>query len=89
MNEQKDGDYVTLLCSVSIPDVCRHKVKWVTGTDDIKPYGCSTSMRLPASDVKKLSYDKLKCEVTDGYNQQVQQFTFSTRSSGDIIINCF
>ncbi|XP_040920881.1 uncharacterized protein LOC121199931 [Toxotes jaculatrix] len=95
MTGRKDYDKVTLSCSVSTHDWCRHTVKWLyegetvdEGNKDIETQSqsvCSATVTFPSSYLKKPKYDELfKCEVTDGYSKEVKLFTFSPQSSAVI-----
>ncbi|XP_040920995.1 uncharacterized protein LOC121200029 [Toxotes jaculatrix] len=94
MTGRKDDDKVTLSCSESTHDRCRHTVKWLyesktvdKGNKDIETQSqsvCSATVTFPSSYLKKPKYDELfKCEVTDGYSKEVKLFTFSPQSSGE------
>ncbi|XP_035851585.1 uncharacterized protein LOC118493890 isoform X2 [Sander lucioperca] len=92
MTEEKNDDIVTLNCSVSTYDHCKHTVKWVyEGKDVAKDHpnietsqsGCYTTVKLldPVNSVDpgliyKPRSNLLKCEVTDGYTEEVQLFPF-------------
>ncbi|XP_074471414.1 uncharacterized protein LOC141755947 [Sebastes fasciatus] len=91
MTEQKNSDEVTLTCSVSTYDECRHTVKWLfKGQDLDKDNGdlktsqslCSASVTFRTSHyIHTSSYQSLKCEVTDSFTGTPQLFPF--RLSGE------
>ncbi|XP_067338926.1 uncharacterized protein [Channa argus] len=85
----KDDDKVTLTCSVWTHGPCGHTVKWLYDhnknefTDTETPQSsCSVTVTLTTSDLNQKYSDLLKCEVTDGFSGEVQQFTFRRPSSG-------
>ncbi|XP_028461356.1 uncharacterized protein LOC114573380 isoform X2 [Perca flavescens] len=93
MTEQKDADEVTLHCSVSTDDHCRHTVEWlyegkdedIRHTDMQKSHSeCSVNLTFLTTPLKlKPKYHELfKCEVTDAETQKVQRFPFSPQSLG-------
>ncbi|XP_067428517.1 uncharacterized protein [Thunnus thynnus] len=94
MNKHEDSDNVTLSCSVSTYDSCRHRVKWLYEGHDvdenvtISQYGCYGRVRFPTSHLKlkSTSHEIFQCKVTDGYTNKEHLFTFSPPSSGEDII---
>ncbi|KAF3703141.1 hypothetical protein EXN66_Car018829 [Channa argus] len=85
----KDDDKVTLNCSVWTDGPCGHTVKWLYDhnknefTDTETPQSsCSVTVTLTTSDLNQKYSDLLKCEVTNGFSGEVQQFTFRRLSSG-------
>ncbi|XP_035851586.1 uncharacterized protein LOC116056198 isoform X2 [Sander lucioperca] len=92
MTEQKIDDIVTLYCSVSTYDHCKHTVKWVyEGKDVAKDHpnietsqsGCYATViwldpvnSVDPGLINKSRSNLLKCEVTDGYTEEVQLFPF-------------
>ncbi|XP_035854749.1 uncharacterized protein LOC118494548 [Sander lucioperca] len=68
MEEQKNTDTVTLICSVLTYSECDHSVKWLYEGDEndveITPHTCSASVSFPPHLHQKL----LKCNVTDKKN---------------------
>ncbi|XP_067338924.1 uncharacterized protein [Channa argus] len=85
----KNDDKVTLTCSVWTHGHCGHTVKWLYDdnknefTDTETPQSsCSVTVTLTTSDLNQKYSDLLKCEVTDGFSGEVQQFTFRRPSSG-------
>ncbi|XP_039638025.1 uncharacterized protein LOC120546852 [Perca fluviatilis] len=92
MTEEKNDDIVTLNCSVSTYERCKHTVKWpYEGKDVAKDHpnietlqrGCYTTVKWqdPVDSVDpglihKPRSNLLKCEVTDGYTEEVQLFPF-------------
>ncbi|KAI3364555.1 hypothetical protein L3Q82_011337 [Scortum barcoo] len=93
MNEQKDVNWVTLRCSVSSHDQCRHTVKWLYEGKDVdkdnkdlqtSQTGCSTTVSfLTSHHIYTSRLNLFTCEVTDGHTRKVQLFPFSLQSSGD------
>ncbi|GAA6231509.1 uncharacterized protein LOC108887482 isoform X1 [Lates japonicus] len=90
MTEQKNRDQVTLNCSVSTYGQCTHTVKWLPGGNDVdednedletSQSDCWTSVSFTMAHSIYTNYQPLKCEVTDGYTDTVQQFTFSPQTS--------
>ncbi|XP_067428010.1 uncharacterized protein [Thunnus thynnus] len=91
MTEHKDTDKVTLRCSVSTYDACRHTVKWLyqgnnvdKDNKDLKTSQstCSATVSfLTSHDIYTSNYKFLKCEVTDLYNGKVQLCNFSPQLS--------
>ncbi|XP_032398671.1 uncharacterized protein LOC116706128 [Etheostoma spectabile] len=92
MTEQRDTDEVTLQCSVSTYEWCRHTVEWLyEGKDgDIRHADmqkshseCSVNLTFTTSPLKlKPKYHELLCEVTDAVTEKVQRFPFSPQSLG-------
>ncbi|XP_039637293.1 uncharacterized protein LOC120546434 [Perca fluviatilis] len=86
MTEEKNDDIVTLNCSVSTYDHCRHTVKWLyEGKDVAKDHPnietlqseCYTTVKWQDPGlIYKPRSNLLKCEVTDGYSEEVQLFPF-------------
>ncbi|XP_039638027.1 uncharacterized protein LOC120546854 [Perca fluviatilis] len=92
MTEEKNDDIVTLNCSVSTYERCKHTVKWLyEGKDVAKDHpnietlqsDCYTTVKWqdPVDSVDpgliyKPRSNLLKCEVTDGYTEEVQLFPF-------------
>ncbi|XP_037606288.1 uncharacterized protein LOC119476807 isoform X3 [Sebastes umbrosus] len=91
MTEQKNSDEVTLNCSVSTYDQCRHTVKWLFQRQDVDEDGgdlktsqslCSASVTFRTSHyIQTSSYQSLKCNVTDRFTGTPQLFPF--RLSGE------
>ncbi|XP_026197635.1 uncharacterized protein LOC113149640 [Anabas testudineus] len=84
--EHQNDVEVTLTCSVSTYDQCRHTVKWLNEDNnnhltDMKTSqsSCSDTVTFTTSDFNQYS-DLLKCEVTDG-NRRKQQFPFRRQTS--------
>ncbi|XP_056219469.1 uncharacterized protein LOC130160790 isoform X2 [Seriola aureovittata] len=93
MTEQKDGDEVTLTCSLSTYTNCKYSVKWQFIGTDVDKYNkdlrtsqkrCSAIATFSASHFIYTSkkYELLKCEVTSDSSEEKQQFTFRSQSSG-------
>ncbi|XP_067337880.1 uncharacterized protein [Channa argus] len=89
VTEHKDDDKVTINCSVWTHGRCGHTLKWLYDhnknefTDTETPQSsCSVTVTLTTSDLNQKYSDLLKCEVTDGFSGEVQQFTFRRPSSG-------
>lgn len=90
MTEQKKADEVTLNCSVSIYERCKHKVKWIHNSEALdKDYlnlktsesSCSATVTfLNLAYTHILTYD-FNCSVTTEENKE-QLFTFSAQSLG-------
>ncbi|XP_028461420.1 uncharacterized protein LOC114573425 [Perca flavescens] len=92
MTEEKNDDIVTLRCSVSTYERCKHTGKWLyEGKDVAKDHPnietlqsrCYTTVKWqdPVDSVDpglihKPRSNLLKCEVTDGYTKEVQLFPF-------------
>ncbi|XP_054482675.1 uncharacterized protein LOC129114762 [Anoplopoma fimbria] len=84
MTEHKDTDKVTLNCSVSSYERCRHTVKWLLQGRDVDKDNkdlktstspCNASLMFLTSHYVYTSRDKtVKCEVTEG--DKVKQFPF-------------
>ncbi|XP_042246089.1 uncharacterized protein LOC121882128 [Thunnus maccoyii] len=93
MTEHKNNNEVTLNCSVSTYDECRHTVKWLyngknldtnTRTMQASQSTCSATLSLLTSHfIYTSNYKLLKCEVTDLYNEKVQLYNFSPQLSGE------
>ncbi|KAI3364554.1 hypothetical protein L3Q82_011334 [Scortum barcoo] len=91
MNEQKDDDKVTLSCSVSSSDQCRHTVKWLYEGKDVdkdnkdlqtSQPGCYTTVSfLTSHHIYTSRLNLFTCEVTDGHTRKVQLFPFSLQTS--------
>ncbi|XP_067428898.1 uncharacterized protein [Thunnus thynnus] len=91
MTEHKDTDKVTLNCSVSTYDECRHTVKWLyRGNDwDVNTRHAQTSQStcsitasfLTFYDIYTSNYKLLKCKVTDLNSGKVQLYNFSPQLS--------
>ncbi|XP_067428901.1 uncharacterized protein [Thunnus thynnus] len=91
MTEHEDTDKVTLSCSVSTYDECRHTVKWLyrgndwdinTRATQISQSTCSIAALFQTShDIYTSNYTLLKCEVTDLYNGKVQLCNISPQLS--------
>ncbi|XP_054475019.1 uncharacterized protein LOC129107542 [Anoplopoma fimbria] len=91
MTEHKDTDEVTLNCSVSSNEGCRHTVKWLLqglyvdkDHKDLKTSTspCRASLMFLTSHYVYTSRDKtVKCEVTEG--DKVKQFPFNIWPSGE------
>ncbi|XP_037606291.1 uncharacterized protein LOC119476808 isoform X2 [Sebastes umbrosus] len=91
VTEQKNSDEVTLTCSVSTYDQCRHTVKWLFQRQDVDEDGgdlktsqslCSASVTFRTSHYNQTSsYQSLKCNVTDRFTGTPQLFPF--RLSGE------
>ena len=109
MTEEKNDDIVTLNCSVSTYERCKHTVKWLyEGKDVAKDHpnietlqrGCYTTVKWqdPVDSVDpgliyKPRSNLLKCEVTDGYTEEVQLFPFipphsSREKPGENMMSC-
>ncbi|XP_042246091.1 uncharacterized protein LOC121882130 [Thunnus maccoyii] len=91
MNKHEDSEQVTLSCSVSTYDQCRHKVKWLHEGHDVDEdvtilqNDCYGTVRFPTSHLNlKSTYPEIfQCKVKDGYTNKEHLFTFSPLSSGD------
>ncbi|KAI3363870.1 hypothetical protein L3Q82_001469 [Scortum barcoo] len=93
MNEQKEDDKVTLNCSVSSSDQCRHTVKWLYEGKDVdkdnkdlqtSQPGCYTTVSfLTSHHIYTSRLNLFTCEVTYGHTGKVQLFPFRLQSSGD------
>ena len=91
MIKHEDSEQVTLSCSVSTYDQCRHTVKWLNEGHDvdedmiISQNDCYVTVRFPASHLKlkSTSHEIFQCKVTDGYTNKEHLFTFSPPSSGE------
>ncbi|XP_067428905.1 uncharacterized protein [Thunnus thynnus] len=90
MTEHKDNNEVTLSCSVSTYDECRHTVKWVYQGEDVDKDNkdlktsqstCSATASLLNSHFIYKSNYFLKCEVTDLNSGKVQLYNFSPQLS--------
>ncbi|XP_034555653.1 uncharacterized protein LOC117824306 [Notolabrus celidotus] len=91
MTETKDGDQVTLCCSVRTYEQCTLGVKWLfEGRDvDVRHQSVVTSKRVCSTDVTIKTYhhmykskpDSLQCEVTAG--NKVRLFPFRLQPSGE------
>ncbi|KAI3363871.1 hypothetical protein L3Q82_001473 [Scortum barcoo] len=91
MNEQKDDDKVTLSCSVSSSDQCRHTVKWLYEGKDVdkdnkdmqtSQPGCYTTVSfLTSHHIYTSRLNLFTCNVTNGHTGKVQLFPFSLQSS--------
>ncbi|XP_044025026.1 uncharacterized protein LOC122863047 isoform X2 [Siniperca chuatsi] len=91
MTEHKDPDKVTLNCSVSTRERCRHTVKWLYAGQDVAKDNkdlvtsqspCSASVHFLTSHFIHTSRSNFfTCEVTDG--NKVQLFPFRLRPSGE------
>ncbi|XP_030577463.1 cell wall integrity and stress response component 2-like [Archocentrus centrarchus] len=88
MTEQKKADQVTLSCSVSIYERCKHRVKWIHNSEDLNraysnlrtsQFSCSATVTFLNHNTHISSYD-FNCSVTTEDNK-VQLFPFSPRSS--------
>ncbi|XP_038582482.1 uncharacterized protein LOC119908710 isoform X3 [Micropterus salmoides] len=88
MTEHKDADKVTLNCSVSTYEHCRHTVKLLYGGTEVDKHNeelrmdqsyCWASVIFKTSHFIHKSQELLKCKVTDSYNGKV--YTFSPQSS--------
>lgn len=99
VTEHKDDDRVTLNCSVWTRGRCLHKVKWFFRTNDVgtdhkdlktTQSNCSSKVTFTTSHFiyESKNYNLLKCNVTDGYNRKVQQFTFKSEPSGENMMSC-
>lgn len=97
MTEQKNNGKMTLNCSVSIHEECRHTVKWLYAGKDVDKDNdelkttqshCSASVTFSTSHFIYTSkkFDLLKCESTDGYNRKVN--VFSPQAPGENMIDC-
>ncbi|XP_030260612.1 uncharacterized protein LOC115573784 [Sparus aurata] len=92
MTEHQNHDEVTLTCSVSTYEPCRHTVKWLYEGKEVKKDNrgvttsqslCSASVRAPSSHhIYKSEFEFVKCSVTDGDKEQ-QLFPFRLQSSGN------
>ncbi|XP_030262213.1 uncharacterized protein LOC115574676 isoform X2 [Sparus aurata] len=92
MTQHKDTDKVTLTCSVSTYEPCRHTVKWLYEGKEVDKDNrdvttsqplCSASVRvLTYHHIYKSEFKYLKCSVTDGDKEQ-QLFPFRLQSSGN------
>ncbi|KAI3364572.1 hypothetical protein L3Q82_011360 [Scortum barcoo] len=97
MNEQKEDDKVTLSCSVSSYDQCRHTVKWLYEGKDVdkdnkdlqtSQTGCYTTVSfLTSHHIYTSRLNLFTCEVTDGHTGKVQLFPFRLQSSGCSALN--
>ncbi|XP_045917567.1 uncharacterized protein LOC123978367 [Micropterus dolomieu] len=86
MTEHQDADKVTLNCSVSTDEQCRHTVKWLYEGKDVdkdnqdlktSQYSCNASVSFLTSHYIYTSrHNQFSCEVTDGDNVQVFPFRF-------------
>ncbi|XP_029281246.1 uncharacterized protein LOC115003546 isoform X2 [Cottoperca gobio] len=89
MTEHHNNDQVTLNCSVSSSDWCRHTVEWLYEGKDMdenvetSQSECSVTVTLPRRKKKrqKSKYHELKCEVTDFNSGNVQLFPFLQSSA--------
>ncbi|XP_038582483.1 uncharacterized protein LOC119908710 isoform X4 [Micropterus salmoides] len=88
VTEHKDADKVTLNCSVSTYEHCRHTVKLLYGGTEVDKHNeelrmdqsyCWASVIFKTSHFIHKSQELLKCKVTDSYNGKV--YTFSPQSS--------
>ncbi|XP_030262212.1 uncharacterized protein LOC115574676 isoform X1 [Sparus aurata] len=92
MTEHQNHDEVTLTCSVSTYEPCRHTVKWLYEGKEVDKDNrdvttsqplCSASVRvLTYHHIYKSEFKYLKCSVTDGDKEQ-QLFPFRLQSSGN------
>ncbi|XP_030260613.1 uncharacterized protein LOC115573785 [Sparus aurata] len=92
MTEHQNHDEVTLTCSVSTYEPCRHTVKWLFEGKEVDKDNrgvttsqspCSASVRAPSSHhIYKSGFEFVKCSVTDGDKEQ-QLFPFRLQSSGN------
>lgn len=92
VTEHKEGDAVSLCCSVSTYRDLKPSVRWLfedknSKEDDtvkeLPKTEFSASVGIPSSYLKLKYHELFKCEVTDGYSREVRLFTFSTPSSGE------
>ncbi|XP_039638041.1 uncharacterized protein LOC120546869 isoform X5 [Perca fluviatilis] len=92
MTEHQDSDEVTLNCSVSTYERCKHKVKWLFQGQDVDKLKnqqmktsqspCNASVTFPTSHFIYTSrFQLFRCEVTEG--DKVKEFPFSPQSSGE------
>uniref|UniRef100_UPI0037E8D359 uncharacterized protein isoform X2 n=1 Tax=Semicossyphus pulcher TaxID=241346 RepID=UPI0037E8D359 len=90
MTEQKNGDHVTLNCSVKTQNRCRDKMKWLYDGEDVKDFGqgvrsyqstCNTSVTFLKFLLINKNRSKLECEVT--VDNKVQLFPFRLSPSGE------
>ncbi|XP_039638037.1 uncharacterized protein LOC120546869 isoform X2 [Perca fluviatilis] len=90
MTEHQDSDEVTLNCSVSTYERCKHKVKWLFQGQDVDKLKnqqmktsqspCNASVTFPTSHFIYTSrFQLFRCEVTEG--DKVKEFPFSPQSS--------
>ncbi|XP_030262007.1 uncharacterized protein LOC115574548 [Sparus aurata] len=92
MTEHQNHDEVTLTCSVSTYEPCRHTVNWLYEGKEVDKdnQGVTTSQSLCSASVRALSshhiykseFEFVKCSVTDGDKEQ-QLFPFRLQSSGN------
>nr|XP_020510508.1 uncharacterized protein LOC109999724 isoform X2 [Labrus bergylta]XP_029137221.1 uncharacterized protein LOC109999724 isoform X1 [Labrus bergylta]XP_029137222.1 uncharacterized protein LOC109999724 isoform X1 [Labrus bergylta]XP_029137223.1 uncharacterized protein LOC109999724 isoform X2 [Labrus bergylta] len=84
MTEQKNGDEVTLICSVSTFDGCRQTVKWLFQNKDVEEHRqgvrtsdspCTASVTVPTYlEIYKSRYKSLECKVSVGEGGQLFPF---------------
>ncbi|XP_019201019.1 uncharacterized protein LOC100707140 isoform X1 [Oreochromis niloticus] len=92
MTEKKNADKVTLSCSVSTFDRCRHKVKWIHNRRALdRDYSnlktsqssCSATVTFLNLTYGHISSSDFKCSLKRTENNKEQLFTFSHHSSGE------
>ncbi|CAI5684537.1 unnamed protein product [Oreochromis niloticus] len=92
MTEKKNADKVTLSCSVSTFDRCRHKVKWIHNRRALdRDYSnlktsqssCSATVTFLNLTYGHISRSDFKCSLERTENNKEQLFTFSHHSSGE------
>ncbi|XP_044185827.1 uncharacterized protein LOC122965713 [Thunnus albacares] len=102
MTEYKDNNEVTLNCSVSTYDACRHTVKWLFKGKDVdkdnkdlktSQSACSATVSFLTSHyIYTPNHEFLKCNVTDPNNRKVQLCNISPQLScekpGEKMMSC-
>ncbi|CAJ1077868.1 uncharacterized protein LOC109999848 [Xyrichtys novacula] len=86
MTKDDNGEKVTLTCSVSVPDWCRHTLWWLhEDKDQSQTPKCSITTTFPTSSFQEGSeyLHLFSFELTDGYNKEKHHFEFSPRSTDE------
>lgn len=93
MTEQKDGDSVTLNCSVSTHRFCRYRLRWLYEDKEVNKntnkdlklsnFQCWLTVTFLASERRSKYRELFKCDVTDYEVGESHLFTFRPQSSGE------